>query len=150
MAPVDEKQGKWRGPAAGHHMARPDDGHHRLFQAGFGQGAPQVRQRVDGALALVEELRVEILLAGLLFFAAAVVVDGKEDLPAPSAGAAQVKGALAAIAADFQARPHPPGRHRGLVEGLALDRIEKPLGAFDEGLGDIHTVADSRLWVVVK
>ena len=127
---------------------RPMMGTHRLLQIGFGQGAPQVGQRIDTALTIIKELRVEVWLTGLLLLAAAMMIDGVQNLAAAAAGAAQVQRALAAVAADFQARPAPAGRQGRVVQGPALGRVEKAFGTVDERLGNIHGVESCGLQVI--
>ena len=88
MSTVDEDESEvCVRPARGDRARRADDRKNPVLEAGAGDGGKKVRQRVDTSASGVVQICVEVLLAGLLLFGSAVVIDGEKPV-APATAAA--------------------------------------------------------------
>ena len=109
-----------------------DNGNHRVLEPRPGHGSAEASKGVDTARNGIEELRVEVLLPGLLLLGALVVIDREKDLPGLPAGRTETNRRLAAIAADLEARPQPRRTECHLIEVLRLFVRQEAFGAPDE------------------
>ncbi len=130
VPPVDEEQVEGLGEVLGHHHRRADEPDYRRFEAGVGDRALPVGQRVEAPVAGVDEALVEVLPARLVLLAAVVVVEGVENAAGLLGRGAEVDGRLAAPGPDLE--PRALGRGAPGVERVASER--EPLGAGHEAL----------------
>jgi hypothetical protein len=105
--------------------------HDNVVQPCRGDVAAELAEAVHQPGALVEQLRIVEKFSLLVFLRAAVVVQGEQGAAGVPAGQAQVDGAFAAVAADFQDRSPGAGLQRVLVECSGLVFGEKALDLVD-------------------
>jgi len=80
MAAIDEQEADRPLPPAAQQGRRSDQRHDRVFKTRARNRAPEFGQRVDPAQLGIEQVRVVILFSGLVFFRAAMVIDGEQHL----------------------------------------------------------------------
>ena len=92
VSAIDEAEGERTVPTSGQGGGVADDAHHGRLQAGPGDGAAPVRQRVDPAHLGIDEIGLVVLPSALVLLRAAVMVDGEQGRPRGLGSRAQVHG----------------------------------------------------------
>src|SRR5437588_1825908 len=119
MSSVNEEQGQGGCPRSRNDRGAPNDGHDDVFEIRGCDRVSEHWQRVDST-SLVNEPRIEVLLAGLLLLRAPVVIEGVQDCRARTRCRAEVDGGLAAVTANLQKRPRRSRRQSCPIQREAL------------------------------
>jgi hypothetical protein len=120
VAAVDEDKGERGGPGSRGQDRPADYGNHRVLECRSDHGSAEASKGVDTARNGIEELRVEVLLPGLLLLGALMVIDREKNLPDLPASCAQANRRLAAVAADLETRPQTRRTACHLIEVISL------------------------------
>jgi hypothetical protein len=131
VAAVDEDKGERYGPGPRGQGRPADYGNHRVIESRSDHGSAEASKGVDTARNGIEELRVEVLLPGLLLLGALMVIYREKNLIDLPAGRAEANRRLAAVAADLETRPQTRCTACHLIEVISLFVRQKAFGEPD-------------------
>ena len=103
MPAIDEDETEWCSPETGGDLGTRNDRNDSVLEGELLDGLSEQRECINPARFRIQELRVVVLAAWLLFFGSPVMVDGKEHPAFFPARYSQIGSRAATVAAYFQA-----------------------------------------------